>query len=170
MSVVEVPELALTLIRPWPFAMLHLDDDPKRIENRDWKPWPRIIGRRIALHAGRKYDESVADHLYDLEGGLYRFAHQRFLERGHDEGIVGTALVCGWVEWQAEYSGELNYGGDLTDEQLKAATRSRWFFGRYGWVLDDVRALKTPITCKGKHKLWTIPQPVREQIPMLEAA
>lgn len=46
--------LALTLIQPWAWAICHAG---KRIENRDWKPAARVLGQRIAIHAGKKRDD-----------------------------------------------------------------------------------------------------------------
>jgi len=48
--------LALTLIQPWAWAICHAG---KRIENRDWPPPARIIGQRIAIHAGKKRDDAA---------------------------------------------------------------------------------------------------------------
>ena len=44
---------ALTLWQPWAHAVAHLG---KRIENRPWKPWPAVIGTRVAIHAAAKVD------------------------------------------------------------------------------------------------------------------
>ncbi len=57
-------------------------------------------------------------------------------------------------------------------------SRSKWFWHpddettNYGWVLADVTALKTPISCKGNLGLWDVsPKIIREiqrQLPKLE--
>lgn len=33
----------------------------------------------------------------------------------------------------------------------------RWFFGPVGYVLRDVRALETPVYCRGWQGFWTLP-------------
>ena len=38
--------------------------------------------------------------------------------------------------------------------------QARWFFGPYGLVLRDVRALATPVPCKGALGFWTLPTDV----------
>lgn len=49
-------------------------------------------------------------------------------------------------------------------------TRSKWFWRpddgsiNYGWVLEDVKALKTPILCKGALGLWNLPPGVLRQL------
>ncbi|KKK79508.1 hypothetical protein LCGC14_2832820, partial [marine sediment metagenome] len=35
----------------------------------------------------------------------------------------------------------------------------RWFFGPYGWVLADMKAVK-PVPCRGFQGLWNIPDPI----------
>lgn len=47
---------ALTLHRPWPWAILHAG---KRFENRSWEP-KLEIGEIFAIHAGATYDMSAA--------------------------------------------------------------------------------------------------------------
>ena len=55
---------ALTLHRPWPWAILHAG---KRLENRTWEPNLRV-GEIFAIHAGAKYDAAAAlwmqEHLH----------------------------------------------------------------------------------------------------------
>ncbi|HEX2677838.1 MAG TPA: hypothetical protein VHM19_14395 [Polyangiales bacterium] len=149
--------LALTLHRPWPFAILHLPPAlVKRVENRPWKPWPSVIGKRIAIHAGKKLDRGAETEIlgfmdeHDINGGD---------ERLYSEGIVGTAVVKGWMEFE---SGD--YGGELTERQMIDAFNSPWFFGPFGWVLEDVRALPEPIPCKGAQGLWRVPADIAARV------
>jgi hypothetical protein len=54
-------------------------------------------------------------------------------------------------------------------------SRSKWFYRpedgstNYGWVLADVRQLRSPIECKGALGLWEIPantlKKMKEQLP-----
>lgn len=48
---------AITLHRPWAYAVAHLG---KRVENRSW-PCPLPVSSLIAIHAGRKFDPTAAD-------------------------------------------------------------------------------------------------------------
>jgi len=49
---------------------------------------------------------------------------------------------------------------DLVD--IVESARSKWFAGKYGWVLADVRTLKTPVAYKGSLGLWILtPSAVR---------
>lgn len=57
-------------------------------------------------------------------------------------------------------------------------SRSKWFYRpdddsiNYGWVLGDVKVLKTPIPCKGALRLWNVPPKVlrelQRQLPKLK--
>lgn len=75
---------AITLIRPWPWAILHAG---KRIENRSWAPSLKP-GDLLAIHAGNKWDQvdanwiaryfnisvpSKADHVAGAIVGIARF-------------------------------------------------------------------------------------------------
>ena len=51
------PLKAITLHRPWAYAITHLGKD---IENRSWA-CPLATGSVIAIHAGQKYDKQGAD-------------------------------------------------------------------------------------------------------------
>jgi hypothetical protein len=129
---------ALTLWRPWAQAIIY---GPKRIENRTWRPPRWIIGKRIAIHAGARYDVEGASWMSG--GGL--FAKSLYEPGPPGEcrpGLLGTAVVEGVV------------------------TRSTdpWFCGPYGWVLTDVVALPEPIPCRGAQGLWDVPYSLAEQL------
>lgn len=137
----QSPMKALTLIQPWLWSIV---DGPKRVENRKWKPWPEVVGQTIALHAGKTYDDEAADILreYELEPPARGVCIQ--------SAIVGVARVASFVRGEA---------GDpiVMPDQMK------WFFGPYGWLLEDVRKLREPVPCKGALALWRLP-------PAIEAA
>ena len=75
----------------------------------------------------------------------------------------------------------LDYGaicGVARVVDILTASRSKWFTGRddgkvhFGWVLEDVFALKKPIPCKGVLRLWQVPPKVlrelRRQLPRIK--
>ena len=75
----------------------------------------------------------------------------------------------------------LDYGaicGVARVVDIVTASRSKWFTGRdddkvnFGWVLEDVIALKKPIPCKGRLGLWDVPPKVlrelRRQLPRIK--
>jgi hypothetical protein len=139
--------LGLTLWRPWDHAILY---GGKPLENRPWKPWARIIGKRIALHAGLKYDTEGAEWM--RREGLYEPPAEPLCPKGC---IVGTFRVRGWVN-------ELGFdnNGVSTDHD-----ESPWFFGPFGWLLEDVTALESPLPCRGAQSLWQVPAEVWSPTP-----
>lgn len=148
---------ALTLWRPWDWAILN----GKPVENRNWKPPPAIVGQRIALHSGKVYDYEAGVMIRELLGRC------ETLPAGH---IVGTTLVVGWVERDTEACRRNGVKTLISAPGLDWALESPWFFGPYGWVLQDTRALARPIPRKGAQGLWLVPTPLVERIREQEAA
>lgn len=129
---------ALTLWRPWPQAIVH---GSKRLENRIWAPPKWIVGKRIALHSGQRYDRDGASWMHCE--GLYAPAAPSECPAGV---VVGTAIVAGVV----------------------THSKDPWFCGPYGWVLQDVRALSVPVPCRGAQGLWNLPPDVERRVRELE--
>ncbi len=140
----------LTLHRPWDYAMVRQGKD---VENRPWKPWPRIIGARIALHAGMRYDDAGAGFIDSLCGLGY--APTESESRGG--AIVATTRIEGWVHESGSFAG-------VPPEVAREARRSRWFMGPYGWIVRDTRALRQPVPCRGAQGLWRVPFEVEAQV------
>lgn len=125
----------LTLWQPWAQCITR---GPKRIENRRWAPWSVVVGKRIALHVGKVFC-----------GFSYAWIKETFgLDYPPHEcpqnAIVGLATVTGCVR----------------------ESQDPWFFGAeyYGWVLDDVLPLRTPVPCTGKMSLWRLEDTVALQV------
>jgi hypothetical protein len=126
---------ALTIKQPWLYAIMELG---KTVENRDWEPPSYIIDQRIALHASRSYDKDGDIAIARITG----YQVPRNLPRGC---FLATATISGVVTEEEVFSGVVSL--DITE----------WFCGRYGWLLDYIRPLDTPIVCKGQLGLWSIP-------------
>lgn len=129
---------ALTLWRPWPWAIFHAKHNPKRIENRPWRPWPSIVDKVIVLHAGKTFDKPNVDGVLELTRTLVLPASAT------DLGLIGVATVRGVAACEAEC------------EQFMIG-QSEWFSGPYAWLLSDVHAFPEPIPCDGKQGLWDVP-------------
>lgn len=130
----------LTLIRPWPSAIF---ESTKRIENRSWKPWKCVIGKFIAIHSGQKYDKQAAQWMSG--NGLYTPPENKSCPSSC---IVGVARVVDCLEYT-----------DLFDSSIDP-----WFFGKFGWILDDVVKLSEPVACKGAMGLWRIKSDMKKKI------
>ena len=153
---------ALTLKRPWPFAIFGLPPaTAKRIENRTWKPPTFLIGQRLAIHAGKGVEHeafeipalarSTATALTDPHGALA-------------EGIVGTVRVRGWIDVSPNVQEGQLWGGELTEAEAVAALKHGWFGGPIGWVFEAPLALERPIPCRGQQGVWPVPAAVFDQI------
>lgn len=131
---------ALTLIQPWGWAILHGKD----VENRSWAPPAGMVGQRIAIHAGKRYDK---------EGELFvakQLGLERLPDEAHRQGVIGTAVIDRAVATrEADPAAEID---------LDPLMDSPWFSGPWGWVLRDVRELERPIACKGMLGLWRLPE------------
>jgi hypothetical protein len=127
--------LGLTLWRPWPILIAR---GIKRIENRPWRPEPRLLpGEWLAIHAGKTYDPDCSPLAVSL--GI---PPETFFDRklGAASSIVAVARFAGVV----------------------TESKDTWFFGPFGWVLDQVVALD-PIPCKGAQGLWVVPRDIAER-------
>lgn len=119
---------ALTIWQPWAWAVAYAGKD---VENRTWKPPSWAIGRRIAIHAGKRVDDADA----------YKFICDRLgVDALHpDATSVRGAVVCVATL----------YG--TTDRQI-----SVWFGGPVGWILTNVTPLPRPVPCRGAQGLWAL--------------
>jgi hypothetical protein len=151
--------LALTLWQPWAWAILHLPLGlAKPVENRDWMPPRGVIGTRIALHGGKRYDAAARHSIAGANMDAYILLPSD--ARRFYGGILGTVRLVGVVEERRGYI-ELVAGGwgEVTRERC-----APWFVGRYGWLFDQRRVLDTPIPCRGFQKLWTVPDDVAARV------
>ena len=106
----DLPRLALSVRQPWAWAIISAGKD---IENRDW---PARFRGPVCIHAakgGTSADFNAAATLIGWEK-MQPGPSLRDYQRG---GIVGVAEIVGCVD----------------------ASESPWFFGRYGFVLQNAR-------------------------------
>jgi hypothetical protein len=114
----------------------------KDIENRSWTPSDKLIGQRIAIHAGQKTGGST-DQIRDA----YPDVPKQF-PRGV---ILGTVRLKGYVDQDQETV------VGLTKAEVRRAERSEWAGGPCLWVLEDPRPFTNPVPCSGKLGLWNAP-------------
>lgn len=142
----------LTVYQPWASLIVR---GRKRIENRVWKPFRNLVGKRIAIHAGKTWDPDFPTHDYldELEG-----IHADFRVAGIEAfpfgAILGTAIVVGWADSLAKIP----------------LDQHRWFCGPIGWVLGEVRVLAKPVPCRSSQGLWDVPQDALAEIERQAAA
>lgn len=140
----------LSLSQPWLWAILHTDPAiQKLVENRSWQPPIDEIGNRFALHAAKSMDKDAFTYFAKL--GLTGYP-QRY-DLYPSSCIVGVATIDRVRSGSPE-----DLPRDLAPEQRK------WFFGPFGWILRDVRALAVPIPWKGAQGFRHLPAEVALQI------
>lgn len=139
----------LSLTRPWPFAFHH----GKRIENRSWRPPGRLIDCYIALHAAKSWDEDdrefIAKALNLSVPDNQSSPHSQIFAVCRWRGVVILPTPT------TKEDGLIATGRQTPDEQDK------WFFGPYGWLLEDYVELPEPVECKGAQGLWNLPEDVK---------
>lgn len=137
---------AITLRQPWADCIAHFG---KRVENRTWKPPAHLLGERIAIHAGKRFDTVGHDWLLrnpDLVGpnAIMSYALCLVLAgKNRPRGaVVATAILADVVT-----------EGD-----------SPWFAGPYGWLLREVKTLETAVPCRGAQGLWKLPDDIAKAV------
>lgn len=140
------PLVALTLHRPWAWAIAH---STKRVENRTWAAPASLIGRPLAIHAGKVLDRSVIDAL--RAGGI----DCPEAESEHPLGIVAVVRVVRSI--------------NLSREDAPAG-QELWALGPHGWLLDSVVALPEPVECGGRQGLWPVTDGLLERVRCQYAA
>jgi hypothetical protein len=142
---------AITEIQPWASELVF---GAKDVENRTWSPPRHIIGRRIAIHAGKKVSEVDACTL------------------GHNPAELPTGVILGSVHlygYLKVWPGGRREAHGLTDEQIVTAFKSPWRFpvtyrAMCAWFVGGKRPLVTPVPCRGAQMVWKIPADVREMM------
>lgn len=133
---------ALTLIRPWPWAIFHAGKD---VENRSWAPRASQLlpGNLLAIHAGAKWDRYDAEWidrlLKEVAGTVPRTMPA---QSDHVSGIIGVVRFMG----------------------VTIECESPWFSGPVGWRIAEPRLLPEPIPCRGALGLWALPPDVEASV------
>jgi hypothetical protein len=145
---------AITVWQPWGFA---ISDLGKPVENRSWAPPAGLVGRELAIHAGRKLDEAAVHELVAL-GHHVTF---KDLVLG---AVVCTVRLVAIVERDtrrpASAVGRPYYvikDSSVSPErvhELLGRDGGIWYNGDVGWVLDEKRKLARPVHCRGAQRVW----------------
>jgi hypothetical protein len=109
----------------------------KEIENRSWAPRFEP-GELVAIHAA--VAAPAADDVRRVQKLIGRRAS---LPEDYD---CGAIVAVGRVA------------------KVVTSSRSAWFSGPLGWVLQDVTPVPDPIDCKGQLGLWNLPGAVEARL------
>jgi hypothetical protein len=166
--------LALTVRHPWSWAIKYLE---KRLENRSWAPPAHLIGQHIAIHGGAapKSKREWTEVAEDVTGIYTRILPQYPPEKLQELRAYFAASFPSTDPDKTSITLEhVVIPGIFAVARLAAVVTNShdpWFATpqdprdtNYGWVLEDVVMLPDVVPCKGAQKLWTLPQPVLEQV------
>jgi hypothetical protein len=126
----------LTLYRPFGYAIAYLD---KRIENRNYR-FNYPIGTYIAIHNGKTWDQKGYEFVCDLN-------RSELIENPTPETDPEMSIIA-----IAQYAGE-----------EPPNSSNPWYVGKIGWKLENVVPID-PVPCGGSPRLWTIPDPILQQV------
>lgn len=125
---------AVTIRQPFAWAIAAGFKD---IENRSWAPHVKR-GELVAIHAA-----VAAPDADDVTRVQKRIGRRARVPEEYDCGaVVAVARVA----------------------KVVTSSRSAWFSGPLGWVLEDVAPVRKPIECKGQLGLWTLPASVEMRL------
>ena len=131
----------------------------KTIEGRGWPPYDWMLGKYLAIHQSREWDQSGYD--------FYNAHPERFVAHipRREEcaaGVIAVAQLVGWVQRTETGAPKtiqmlkgFAFGDNLTP--LGQSRDWRWFtrVHEYGWVLRGVVRIE-PVAVMGKQKLWKL--------------
>lgn len=129
---------ALTIWQPWAWAIARAGKD---VENRTWHPPRSAIGRPLAIHAGKRFDDDAVESLWLTVADELQDDVPECAEACTRGAIIAVATLA-----------EVKALGEGT------ARFSPWYGGPVGWVLEDVIELAMPVPCRGAQGLWTVPE------------
>lgn len=144
---------ALTLWQPWASSIVH---GPKRVENRPWAPPASLMGKRFLIHAGKHYDKSAVT-LLNAHWPEFRDCETMSFPSGV---ILGRARLVGCLR-----KGQSEFDFEELSEIEERHRDDPFFFGPFGWILEDVEAFAIPIECRGFQMLWTPAPEILERVP-----
>jgi hypothetical protein len=151
---------ALTLTQPWAGLVA---SGIKLVENRPRKMIKREdFGKPFAVHASRE----IHEHVYDM----LRESAPELFEPGTRERWYPLSRVTSAILAVSTLENALYVGGCTRDAIRKALARigleeqHRFAFGPTIYVLDEMRRLAEPVTCRGWQGFWTVADDVAAKV------
>lgn len=161
---------ALSLWQPWASLITY---DAKQIETRTWRAPQRLIGLRgfaVAIHATARFPREaqylcLEEPFRTVLSGAGHPEPERTLPRG---AVVAIAVVrdCVYTDDLLEFGipqpldpATLRRAAGRQKVSAQEQAFGDFSMGRWGWVLDQVRPLPEPYSCKGAQGLWSLDIP-----------
>jgi len=166
---------ALTLWPEWAWAVRRLGKD---VENRTWRPPSSVVeGTRIAIHAGATFGGGQLKGKFSVErvfDPVAQMARRAGWRVGYDVAsnmikaysveapvVIQDRMLAidqGYVVAVAEFDSLLVPGVDDPREW------PWWVPEQFGWRLRNIRPLTNGVMCRGRQRLWRLPQDVRDAV------
>lgn len=168
MGALALPHLAISLKQPWAWAVFN-QCIGKDIENRTW--WTAFRGPvwiASSAQVTQAYYDEASRIIFETTG--YLPPHRETLLRGAILGratIVDCILPGGYrvepgtqcIRWP---SGK---GAPPEGARYHRLHPAKWHFHeQFGYVLEERKALREPVPCKGLQRFWRVPADVLEQL------
>ena len=131
---------ALSIKQPWAWAIMDVKAD-KDVENRHWRTHFRGT---IAVHAS----QSMTRNEYDE----FLYIYEELIQKPCSEVPIKNAFAFGAII------------GTVEIVDCVTAYNSAWFFGDYGFILQNPKSLVRPIKCKGALGFWEVPKEIEAQM------
>ncbi len=150
------PVYAITLHQPWA-SLIALG--LKTVETRSWPAPARLVGQRIAIHAGKRLVRQPGDA---IERELRVRLGENWRVIVPTGAVLATAVLAGMVRVSHIDLSSRHAVHDDSTEVGCAAGRGRTLIdpwgdfsaGRWLWFLDDVEALPEPVPAGGHQGFW----------------
>jgi hypothetical protein len=153
-------------MQPWASLVV---SGQRLIENRTTKPPESMIGEQLAIHAGPTFEFEDGDDIFLRKiYGPTSPPHRRPIDFPLNA-VIGVATLDRVIELQTSASAVAHETPPVDRiASWNLGEQARWFFGPFGLVLKDVRALAKPVPCNGSPVYWQLPRDVepavREQL------
>jgi hypothetical protein len=134
---------ALTICEPFASLVVH---GPKRVENR---PRPTHYRGPLLIHAGKGLSWFDDPGAWREEWEQWRRYYAALPAAPTFGAVVGVADVAGCVLHP-------NLEVISHDQQM-------WASGPYCWLLENVRAFRQPVPCRGALSLWDVTGEILER-------
>ena len=141
----EAQMRAVTLQQPWASLVA---GGYKKIETRTWKPPTELVGRRIAVHAGKRLPGRLPQRLEKAAAGRLGKDWRLSLPLG---AVVATAELT-----KVEPASKPG----LSKEELLFGDYSA---GRWMWRLGDVKVVEPPLPARGYQGFWHLKKPLERR-------
>ena len=147
---------ALTEYQPWASLQAH---GIQTIETRSWPPPARVIGRRIAIHAGKTVIQDPLETGWDTFRAIREIYGDDWPGRVPTGAVVATAVLSRalrvlQLDRRAGTVVAAENGNPERRVELEAEPHGNFAPGRWLWVLEDVRRLEPPRPARGAPGVW----------------